>query len=334
MVAGVTVAGRPGGAQPAHAARVFVAGYYVHDDPLAATTLQAFGDHLAWTITTNLVISDTTGTLRGEHDARVMTLARQRGISVHFRVSNLTDWEFNREVAHAVLTHPEARARAIADIAATADEYGYDGVNIDLERVPPEDREALTGFTRDLTATLRAKGKMVSIAVPGKTTDDLTDPSSGAFDLEALGAIVDRIVLMAYDEHWDSGPPGPVASLPWVEAVVRYAVSQVSPDKLLLGVAFYGYDWPARGTGEGVSMREAMRRGTEAGAELQWDPIALVPFFRVGPRTIYFENARSLAHKLEVQANAGLAGIAPWRLGHELPEVWAEIGRTPAAQRP
>ena len=31
---------------------------------------------------------------------------------------------------------------------------------------------------------------------------------------------------------------------------------------------------------------------------------------------------------------AGLAGIAPWRLGHEVPEVWAAIAGAPVAQDP
>jgi spore germination protein YaaH len=334
VIAGLIVALWPAAALRAESSRVFVAGYYVHDDPLALKTVQDFGIRLAWTITTNFAISDRTGALRGEHDAKIMALARQRGARVHFRVSNLTNWEFNRSVAHAILVDPPARARAITDLIGTADTYGYDGVNVDLERVPPSDRAALTAFTKDLAEAVHARGKLLSIAVPGKTADDPTDPSSGAFDVAALGSIVDRMILMAYDEHWDSGPPGPVASLPWVEAVVRYAVSQVSVAKLLLGVAFYGYDWPARGTGEGISMREAVRRGAQAGAAIQWDERASVPFYRIGARTIYFENERSLMHKLAVQARAGLAGIAPWRLGHEVPEVWDAISRAQIGQAP
>jgi spore germination protein YaaH len=81
-------------------------------------------------------------------------------------------------------------------------------------------------------------------------------------------------------------------------------------------------------------MREAVRRGAQAGAAIQWDERASVPFYRIGARTIYFENERSLMHKLAVQARAGLAGIAPWRLGHEVPEVWDAISRAQIGQAP
>jgi spore germination protein YaaH len=200
-------------------------------------------------------------------------------------------------------------------------------VNIDLERVPPADRRALTSFATDLGAALWERRKTLTIAVPGKTGDDLTDPSSGAFDLAALAAITDLLIIMAYDEHWDTGKPGPVASLPWVEAVVRYTLTQVRPEKVLLGVPFYGYEWPGRGPGVGISMREAVRRSQQAGVPILWDERAKVPYFRVGDRIVYFEDARSLAFKLSVGERARLAGIAAWRLGHELPDVWEAISR-------
>jgi len=317
----------PAGALQAQPSGPVVAGYYVHDDPQAQETLAAHGQWLSWVITTSFFIGDGTGALRGRHDADVMRLARQRGASVHFRISNLVRGAFDPTVAHAILTDRGARARAVAEAVATAAAYGYDGVNVDLERVPPADRGALTAFVRELAAALRPRGVALTVAVPGKTGDDLSDPSSGAFDLAALARAADSLVVMAYDEHWDGGPPGPVASLPWVEAVVRYAISRVQPSKILLGVAFYGYDWPARGPGEGISMREAVRRSGQARVAILWDQRASVPFYRVGDRTVYFENAQSLARKLSLRSRYRLAGVAAWRLGHELPDVWDTIGR-------
>lgn len=334
MIIGLAAGLASGTEPPSDAVRPFVAGYFVHDDNLAWQTLETYGDRLTWIITTNYFISDTTGALRGGHDARAMGLARSRGAEVHFRVSNLVNWEFDRDVAHAILTNRVTKARALADIMAAIDAYDYDGVNIDLEKIPPADRAALTAFMRDLRVALTMRGKTLSIAVPGKTSDDLTDPSSGAFDLRALGTLANRLVIMAYDEHWDTGPPGPVASLPWVEAVIKYTLTQVAPEKVLLGVALYGYDWPDGGPGEGISMREAVRRSARAGVPILWDERAKVPYFRAGNRVVYFENDRSLAHKLEVRERTGLLGIATWRLGHELPEVWDIIGGGPAASTP
>ena len=113
-----------------------------------------------------------------------------------------------------------------------------------------------------------------------------------------------------------------MAALPWVEEVAQFAAQEVGPDKVLLGLAFYGYDWPRRGHAVGVSMREAEHRAARSGARIQWDQDAHVPYFKTATRTVYFENARSIEHKLELATRHSLGGIAAWRLGQELPQVW------------
>ncbi|MGH2399515.1 MAG: glycosyl hydrolase family 18 protein, partial [bacterium] len=270
LVSVLTVFVSIGGAQDAAQQPLLSFAYYVDYDPNSWQTLAAYGRRLTTVITTNFVVADQSGRIDGRHDSRVMDLARRGGAKVHFRISNDGGGSFNRAIAHAVLTDPAARSRAISGTLRALDSYGYDGVNIDLEKVPPGDRAALTSFTRELAQAVKSRGKAISIAVPGTTAIYLDDPSSGGFDLAALGGLVDWIIIMAYDEHWDTGSPGPVASLPWVEGVVRFNKTQVPVQKLLLGVAFYGYDWPRPGAGEAISMREAARRAEAARATIQW----------------------------------------------------------------
>jgi spore germination protein YaaH len=45
----------------------------------------------------------------------------------------------------------------------------------------------------------------------------------------------------AYSGPW--GDPGSVAPYDWVDQVLAFATGQIAPDKVLLGLAFYGYDW-------------------------------------------------------------------------------------------
>ena len=59
-------------------------------------------------------------------------------------------------------------------------------------------------FMRELKAKLSPAGLMVTQAVPAD--DD-------SYDLKGLAAIDDYIVPMVYDEHYQSGTPGPVASI-------------------------------------------------------------------------------------------------------------------------
>jgi len=71
---------------------------------------------------------------------------------------------------------------------------------------------------------------------------DQQDNWSSAFDYAAIGKYADWVQIMTYDEHWSGGTPGPIASLPWVENVIKYAITVIPKEKILLGVAAYGYD--------------------------------------------------------------------------------------------
>ncbi len=323
LVVVLHVVATPTGGQT-HPFRIVV-GYYVNDDSHSLQTLEAQSDQLSQIITTNHNLVDPRGTLRGLPDPGVVDLAHQRGIRVQFRVANVVNGEFRPEIAHAVLVDPAAQARAIAQMLVVLDAQDYDGINIDLEGLPAGDRAALTRFVESVSAAVHSRGKLLSIAVPGTVEDRPEDDWSGVFDMEALGRLSDYVIVMAYDEHWSGSAPGPVASLPWVEAVARFAVSQVPWEKVLLGIPFYGYEWREPGTGEGITSREAVVRAARAGAEIQWDERAKVPYYRLETRIAYFENARSAEEKLAVALRLGLAGVSVWRLGQELPDTWQVI---------
>ena len=300
-------------------------GYYSDDDPDSWATIQAQGHRLVGVITTSVTVADTSGRLARTHNAKLIALIHARGSTVHARVANFVNDAWSREIAHAVLTDSGARARAMFEILQLLDLYKYDGIHLALGNVPPQDRRAFSAFVADLSTKVHARGRALSIAVPAKVSDQLNDEWSGAFDYSALAQASDWIVVMAYGEHWANSPPGPVASLPWVEAVLRFATQTVPARKLVLGIAFYGYAW-SEGPGEQISMREALARAARSGAQVQWDELAQVPFFRTPRTTVYFESGRSVELRMIMATRFGVAGMAFWRLGYESPDVWDSLG--------
>ncbi|MGE5552759.1 MAG: glycosyl hydrolase family 18 protein [Betaproteobacteria bacterium] len=273
---------------------------------------------------------ESNGNVTGLHNRAALAAAKERGLTTLALVHNLSGPWFSSSVAHAALSNWVNRSRAVKSIANLVTTYGYDGVNIDLEAVPSYDRNALTSFMRDLSQALRPLGKLVTISVPAKTYDDRRSSWSGAYDYAALGQYVDLMMLMAYDEHYTKGPAGPIASSPWVDAVASYAASQVSPSKLILGLAGYGYDWSSTGSAKAVSYSDAIALAKRYGRTIQWHTGSQSPYFtyyRSGSQhTVWFESADSLAYKLKIVEQRGLRGVALWRLGFEDPRFWSVIG--------
>lgn len=307
---------------------------YMVDDADSREGLHRQGRYLNMVITTSFTLTDTAGTLGGRQNTEVVDLAHRMGMQVHFRVANSSRGRWGREVAYAILTYPRARAQAIANILKVLDGSEYDGVNLDLENIPPGRRTALTEFVTEVSAQVHQRGKTVSIAVPGKTVDEIRHDWSGAFDLTALGRVCDFVIVMAYDQHSGASEAGPVAALPWVEAVTQFATSRVEREKILLGLAFYGYVWPRHGGGIPISMSRAMSRAADAKVPVLWDERNLVPYYRSGTRTVYFEDARSLQLKLALATREHLAGVAMWRLGLEDPGLWEMMGLYVGRGRP
>src|SRR5207237_1862561 len=101
---------------------------------------------------------------------------------------------------------------------------------------------------------------------------DVTTGWAGAYDYAALGAAADLITIMAYEYRGPFSGPGSVAPYGWVQRVAAFTASQIPPEKVLLGLAFYGYDWNTtsggtRAPGYSQAMALAQRYGAEVDFE-------------------------------------------------------------------
>ena len=91
----------------------------------------------------------------------------------------------------------------------------YDGITVDFEGISPEDGQYLTLFMRELYGNMKAMNKLVAMAVPAKTRD-INTGWAGAFTYRDLAPWTDFMILMAYDQHFPGGQPGPIAPIGWM----------------------------------------------------------------------------------------------------------------------
>ncbi len=273
------------------------------------------------------------GELIGSDWPNLMAVARREGQPVLAIIHNFQDGGFSAEVARQILATPENRQQVVDNVAALLKEKGLDGVNVDLENIPPGLRAEYTDFVARLQARLNPMGLQVTLSIPAKVADNPRDLWSGAFDYAALAPLADLIMLMTYDEHTPGQAAGPVASAGWVEQVIRYALTAIPASKILMGIPQYGYDWLYGTTrARALSIPAITRLIQQRGATVVWDEVARVPYFLYWDdqglqRVVYYENAESLKFKLEIMKRHGVRGIAIWKLGMEDPEIWPLIER-------
>ena len=121
--------------------------------------------------------------------------------------------DFDEPAAYRMLSSTANINAVVSTLKSAVIAQGWDGVQVDLESLQARDTIGLLNLLSALKSSLPT-GKTVSIAVTCYPT--YQEYENNGYNLWTIGQTVDRLVLMAYDQHGfgDSGP-GPVGSLSW-----------------------------------------------------------------------------------------------------------------------
>jgi spore germination protein len=261
-------------------------------------------------------------------DTEAVEEARNLGVRVIPTVTNLRNGEWDAAAVQAVLRDPELRSAHVDELVELAITEGYDGIDVDYEHLEAADREAFTDFLTDLANRLQAEDKVLTVALHAKTSDEGYAERNEAQDYQAIGRVADQVRVMTYDYSWENSPPGPVAPRDWVDEVLEWTVTQIPPEKVILGIVLLGYDW-VNGQGITINYNDAMARSEEYDAPVQrsddGSPWLTYQSAHGNQHEIWFEDAVSVQAKLELVSEYNLGGVFFWRLGGEDANVWRQV---------
>ena len=244
-------------------------------------------------------------------------------------IANFMDGAWQPRSVQRMLHDPAALAahvRALVELVRTRD---YAGIDIDYEELTAADRTVFTEFLTQLANALHADQKLLSVDLFAKTTDAGYDQRNRAQDYPAIGAVADQVRVMAYDYHWSTSAPGPIAPLPWVRSVLAYATATIPPGKVILGIPLYGYDWVGD-QAEAVTWTQVYGRSKEFGAQVRWDAATSSPHLSYVDTNqvthqVWFENAYSASAKFDLARQFRLGGVYLWMFGAEDDLVWSKL---------
>jgi len=271
-------------------------------------------------------------------DVNLINEMHAKGVKVVPFLSN----HWDRDAGRKALEKREALAQQIASVII---KYNLDGVNIDIENLTEADRENYTDFVRILRNKLGSR-KSLSVAV-APNPYNISKGWQGSYDYSALAKYSDYLMIMAYDESYQGGPEGPVASASFVERSIKYAVERVPKNKIVLGIPFYGRLWKNGGTygGYGVSNATIEQLIQKYNGKVTYDKNAQTPKAVItikssdekptilgnkldaGTYTIWYENEQSIKYKLSLVQKYDIKGTGSWSLGQETEDTWSYYDR-------
>ena len=126
-------------------------------------------------------------------------------------------------------------------------------------------------------------------------------------------------------------PAMAVSPINKVREVLDFAVSQILPEKVLMGMSNYGYDWTlpyVRGESRAKTIGnvEAIQIARENNAVIQFDELSQAPYFNYTvdgvEHEVWFEDARSINARLQLVPEYGLKGVGYWQLMKYFRQNW------------
>ena len=303
-------------------------GFFVNWDDASMSSLKQNLDNLDMVIAEWLHLAAEDGSLRENDPARqthVTDYIRTRypDLPIMPLVNNWNGQAWEGAKLARMLASPAARARVIDQLAAYVERHRFAGISIDFEEIAPKAQPDFQRFMAELYAVMHPKNLLVSVNVPA------SDP---AFNYRKLSDSADQLILMAYDEHWATGTPGPIASLPWFAKVLRQRQHDVPADKMIVAIGNYAYDWEPGHPAEERTFEEAVLTAKESEGNIHLDPASLNPTFDYADdqdhiHHVWMLDAVTAFNQIATAQAVQPRGFALWRLGSEDPALWQIFGK-------
>ncbi|MFR3183816.1 MAG: glycosyl hydrolase family 18 protein [Ruminococcus sp.] len=272
-------------------------------------------------------VVDNSGTISSLASADYVNQAHSMGLEVWGLIDNFS----TTADTLTFLSDTQARNNIINQLMAQADAVGLDGINLDFESITEEQGPHYVQFIRELSVACRNKGLVLSVDNP------VPMPYTKHYDRKEQGIVADYVIIMGYDEHHSGDTEaGSVASLEFVKKGIEETLKEVPAEKVINAIPFYTRVWiePFGGgnlTSEVLGMDGTSRYIADKGMDVYWDEQAGQNIATYEGEdalyTIWVEDEQSIAEKMKLIQENGLAGVAEWKLGFERASVWPVIAQ-------
>jgi cellulose synthase/poly-beta-1,6-N-acetylglucosamine synthase-like glycosyltransferase/spore germination protein YaaH/peptidoglycan/xylan/chitin deacetylase (PgdA/CDA1 family) len=302
------------------------AAFYVGDDPTSFASLKAHYHDIDLLIPEALHAPSPDGRLDVDQDPKLAQWMQSNTIELPIMsmVNNYDGKTWVTKEMTEMLASPAARERLSKSLADFATSQHQAGVVVDFELMPQNSQPDFSRFIHDLAIAMHTANLKLMVAVPA---------ADWSYDYKYLAEQADAVILMNYDLHYPTSDPGPIAPQDWFERDIQNIVKIVPPAKIVMGIANYGYDWPAKSkavphpAAQPLTFQQGIITAVESESDVTFDPDSLNPHYSYEDEKNQIHNVWMLDsvtayNQLRAAERAGVRGTALWRLGMEDPSIW------------
>lgn len=276
-------------------------------------------------------------TIEGEivdiKDQELINTAKRYDVAPIMLISTLTDTrETDVEAAHSILTNMDTQEHLINRVLENMKAKGYYGLNIDMQNIVQEDKQRFVDFVANISSRVKQDGFYVFITLTPYTFPIETGIMYQGPEYATLAQLADSTMLLSY-EWGHAYSPQPALPITEVRALLDYAVTQIPPKKINIGLPILGYIWQlpfiaGHSVANAISHNSALTLAGDVGVPILHDVTSEAPYFSYttdAEYIVWFRDVRSIAALLELVVEYGLEGIGTWNIMQFASGMWVMI---------
>ncbi len=214
---------------------------------------------------------------------------------------------YSGSMLHALFESEKSTATFINNIISHLTCRDYRGINIDFDKVYPEDTQAYSCFIRRLSDALHERELVLFVTVSG-----LRDT------LPAIGECADNVIILSCGRDHAYRPPAAIYPINEMQDVLKQATGVIPSGKILMGMPSYGCNWaiPYHGSmARTVYLCEAPALAFNHFADIRYDHAVQAPHFSYydsagTEHIVWFHDPRSISARLDMVQKYDLGGIS------------------------
>ncbi|KJR96242.1 MAG: hypothetical protein VR68_15120 [Peptococcaceae bacterium BRH_c4a] len=253
-------------------------------------------------------------------------IAHKNGVKTLLVLQNHSLSRFEPDFAHRLLSDTGLQQKLIEWLVEEIKTNGDSGVNIDFENLYNADRDLFTQFVARVYQEMKKRGWITVVSVLPKT-NDIVDFLY--YDYDKLGQYADYVFLMTYDESNAYGAKqGPNYTVPFVEKNLKFSLTSVPRNKLLLGVGSHSWVWNDAKVKQFTTWEvDQMIAGGSAKAHRDSGNAAYATYYDAAGNlsTVYHQDFDSYKTEFQLLKKYNLGGYVLFPLGWENDSLWEAL---------
>lgn len=280
---------------------------------------------------------------------KLLSEGKERGIRFSLTIISHED-----EVSNKFLECTNCWNTFVNELINELNSKNIQHVNLDFEYAEEVDEEIANQYTLFVDFVNKKLDEKFGNSFVMVSTFADAFKKSRITKVDDLAKIADGLFIMGYDFHRptsdNAGPIAPINGLGKeheydIQTMLTDYQANVPPNKMILGVPYYGYNWvvgkeepyaeriegnDVLGYSGSQTYADIMETRLEYNPEVMWDEVGKAPYFTYvseetgSAREVYYEDVKSLRIKYKLAKDLNLAGIGIWALGYDMgyQELW------------